>query len=79
MSKRAIDMPEISKGFTKNNYFSEASQKLGMTQNEMTQMIWDSYQPNKIWYVIVGIGVVTVLALFIYDRLIVRPREKQIS
>jgi len=79
MSKRAIDMPEISKGFTKNNYFAEASEKLGMTQNEMTQMIWDSYQPNKIWYVIVGIGVVTVLALFIYDRLVVRPREKQIS
>ena len=79
MSKRAIDMPEISKVFTKNNYFSEASEKLGMTQNEMTQMIWDSYQPNKIWYVIVGIGIVTILALFIYDRLIVRHREKQIS
>jgi len=79
MSKRAIDMPEISKGFTKNNYFTVASEKLGMTKNEMTQMIWDSYQPNKIWYVIVGIGVVTVLALFIYDRLIVRPREKQLS
>jgi len=79
MSKRAIDMPEISQEFTKNNYFAVASEKLGMTQNEITQMIWNSYQPNKIWYVIVGIGVVTIVALYVYDKLVVRPREEQIS
>jgi len=78
MSKRAIDMPEITKDFTKNDYFSLASEKLNMTQNQVTQMIWDIYQPNKIWYVIVGIGIVTILALFIYDRLVVRPKEKQV-
>ena len=76
MAKRAIEMPEISNSFTKNNYFAEASEKLGITQTEMTQMIWDNYQPNRIWYVIVGIGVVTILALVVYDRLVVRPREK---
>ncbi len=78
MSRRAIDMPEISYEFTKNNYFAVAAEKLGLTQNEMTQMIWDSYQPNKIWYVIVGIGIVTIVALIVYDRLVVRPRENQI-
>ncbi len=77
MKNRTIDMPEISNVFTKNDYFSLASEKLNMTQNEMTQMIWNTYQPNKIWYVIVGIGVVTILALVIYDRLVVRPQEKQ--
>jgi len=48
-----------------------------MTQTEMTQMIWDTYNPNKIWYVIVGIGIVTILALFVYDRLVIRPKEKK--
>ena len=76
MSKRAIEMPEISESFTKNDYFTSASEKLGMTQPEMTQMIWDNYQPNKIWYVIVGIGIVTILALFIYDNLVIKPKEK---
>lgn len=76
MGKRNISMPEISDDFSKNQYFAEASEKLGMTQNEMTQMIWDSYQPNRIWYVIVGIGVVTIIALFIYDMLVIRPKEK---
>jgi dipeptide/tripeptide permease len=77
MSRRGIDMPEITQEFTKNNYFASASEKLGMTEIEMTQFIWDSYNPNKIWYVIVGIGVVTILALTVYDRIVIRPKESQ--
>ena len=77
MSNRNIDMPVISKDFTKNDYFILASEKLNMSQNEMTKLMWDTYHPNKIWYVIVGIGVVTILALYIYDRLVVRPKEKE--
>ena len=46
-----------------------------MSENEMTQFIWDSYQPNKIWYVIVGIGVVTIIALSVYDKFVIRPKE----
>lgn len=76
MATRGISMPEISNEFTKNNYFAMASEKLGMTETEMTQMIWDTYSPNKIWYVIVGIGIVTILALFLYDMFVIRPREK---
>ena len=53
MSSRGIAMPEITQEFTKNDYFATASEKLGMTQTEMTQFIWDHYNPNKIWYVIV--------------------------
>jgi dipeptide/tripeptide permease len=78
MVKRGIGMPEISKEFTKNDYFSLASEKLNMSQIQMTQLIWDNYQPNKIWYVIVGIGVVTITALIIYDWMVIRPKEKQI-
>ena len=68
-------MPEVSKEFTKNDYFALASEKLEMTQTQMTQLIWDTYNPNKIWYVIVGIGIVTILALTIYDRVVIRPKE----
>ncbi len=75
MSTRGIDMPEITKEFTKNDYFELASQKLSMGKWEMTQFLWDTYNPNKIWYVIVGIGVVTILALSIYDKKVIKPRE----
>jgi len=75
MSDRGIAMPEITQEFTKNNYFASASEKLGMTETQMTQFIWDNYNPNRIWYVITGIGVVTILALIIYDRMVIRPKE----
>lgn len=79
MASRGIAMPEITQAFTKNDYLATASQKLGMTQTEMTQYIWDNYNPNKIWYVITGIGVFTIIALTIYDRMVIRPKEAQVK
>lgn len=76
MSKRNITMPEVTENFSKNQYFELAEQKLGVTHWEMTQMLWTNYNPNKIWYVIVGIGVVTIIALSIYDQVVIKPREK---
>lgn len=75
-SNKDLSMEGIGGTFSKNDYFAQASEKLGMTQNEMTQFLWDTYQPNQIWYVIVGIGIVTILALFVYDRMVIRPKEK---
>jgi hypothetical protein len=77
MATRGISMPAVDKTFTKNDYFALASEKLGMSETEMTQFVWDSYDPSKIMYVIVGIGVVTILALFFYDRLVIRPNAKK--
>ena len=76
MTNRGIQMPEVTKEFTKNDYFAMASEKLDLTQTQMTQLIWDTYNPNKIWYVIVGIGIVTILALAIYDKMVIKPKEK---
>ena len=75
MTTRGIEMPEISQSFTKNDYFALASQKLNMGQWEMTQMLWDGYNPNKIWYVIIAIAIVTIVALSVYDKLVIKPRE----
>ena len=76
MSARSIDMPSISESFTKNDYFAMASEKMGLTEVEMTQFIWESYDPGRIMYVIVGIGILTITALFVYDRLVIRPNER---
>lgn len=79
MSSRGISMPSITEKFSKNDYFALASEKLEMTQTQMTQLIWDTYQPNKIWYVIVGIGVVTIAALVLYDNLVIKPKERSVA
>jgi len=77
VAKRGIEIPAVTESFTKNDYFKMASEKLGMSQQEMTQMLWDTYHPNKIWYVIVAVGIVTVIALYLYDQLVIRPNERK--
>ncbi len=77
MATRNIAMPELSDTFSKNDYYNLAAQKLGMTHQQVTDFLWNSYEPHKIAYVIVGIGLITVTALYIYDKTVIRPKEKE--
>lgn len=76
MSK-SINISQINFPFSKNEYFALAEQKLGMEHWEMADMLWQTYQPNKIWWVIVGIGLFSIISLTIYDRFIIKPLEKK--
>ncbi len=69
------DVSQVHLPFSKNEYYALAEQKLGMSHWELVDYLWNTYQPNKIWYVVFGIGIFTVITLTIYDRLIIRPRE----
>ncbi len=74
---KGIDVSTIQTPFSKNEYFALASQKLNMTHWEMTDMLWNSYSPNKIWYVVCAVGLVSIVALIIYDQFVVKPLEKK--
>ena len=76
-ASKNIDISNVHLPFSKNEYFALAEQKLNMSHWEMTDMLWNTYDPNKIWLVIVGIGVFSIISLTIYDRLVVRPLEKK--
>lgn len=79
MAEKGIEMPEVNDRFTKNDYFALAEQKLGMSSLDLQNILWETYQPNKIWIVVVGIGAVTIVALYIYDILVIKPREKKLK
>jgi POT family proton-dependent oligopeptide transporter len=76
-AQKGIDVSSISTPFSKSEYFAMAEQKLGMTHWEMTNMLWQSYNPNKIWYVVCAVGLVSIVALIIYDQMVVRPLERK--
>lgn len=76
-SSKAIDVSQIHLPFSKNEYFSLAEQKLGMGHWEMVDMLWNTYSPNKIWIVIVGIGLFSIFSLMIYDKLVIKPLERK--
>ncbi len=74
---KGIDVSAIQTPFSKSEYFALASQKLNMTHWQMTDMLWNSYSPNKIWYVVCAVGLVSIVALIIYDQFVVKPLEKK--
>lgn len=76
-TQNQTDISTLKFPFSKNEYFSLAEQKLDMSHWEMVDMLWEKYQPNKIWIVIVGIGLFSIISLWLYDRLIIRPLEKK--
>ncbi|MGG5505758.1 MULTISPECIES: MFS transporter [unclassified Myroides] len=76
-ASKAIDISQIHFPFSKNEYFALAEQKLGMSHWEMVDMLWNTYSPNKIWYVIFAIGIFSVVTLVIYDKLVIKPIENK--
>jgi POT family proton-dependent oligopeptide transporter len=69
---RGIDLPAIEGHFTKNDYFNSAATKMNMNPDQLTQYLWNKYEPSSFWFVVLGIGVTASAMLFIYDRFIIK-------
>lgn len=70
-------LPAISEHFSQNDYLYAAAAKMNMTNSQFTQFLWDKYHPSSIWMVISGIGLAAVIALFLYDRLVLKTKPVQ--
>ena len=70
VAKREISIPEISEGFTKNDYVRMASQKLGMDGSTLDNFLWTNYHPSNILFIYSGVALSAVVLLWVYDRFI---------
>lgn len=68
--KRGLTIPEIGEKFTKTDYFNEAARQMNMSQDQLTQLLWNSYHPQTIWILFSSIALSAVVLLFLYDRFI---------
>jgi hypothetical protein len=75
LSTKNIELPQLDENYTKNNFYTEAAEKLQMTQEQMTTHVWNNYHPGNIWFVIAGIGMLTIIGLVIYDQVIKRKEK----
>ena len=76
VTARGLQIPEISKAFSATDYFNKAGELMGMDQNQLTQYLWNTYNPSNIWYVILAIGFFSVTALYFYDRLLLNKKAQ---
>jgi len=74
---KGIDITNVHFPFSKNEYFALAEQKLDIGHWEIVDMLWQTYNPNKIWYVIVGIGLFSIISLSLYNNLVIKPIENK--
>ena len=71
VSKRGLEIQEIGETFTQNDYYQKAGELIGMDQQQLTDFLYTSYNPSKIWIVFSAIGVGTVVCLYLYDKFII--------
>ena len=77
IAARGIQLPEISKEFTQNNFINKAASSMHMTNHELTNYLWNTYHPSNIWVVFSGIGVATAILLLLYDKLILKSKSER--
>ncbi len=67
----------VTPDITKNDYIAQVADKTGMNMGDFTQHLWDTYHPNQILYIFVGIGIVTFLSLVFYDKVYVKRLDRK--
>ncbi|MDP2722369.1 MAG: MFS transporter [Bacteroidales bacterium] len=56
--------------WTKQEYFTETARALHLSDADFTQYLWQTFHPNNIWMVVFGIGMVSAILLWVYNKLI---------
>jgi len=74
VAARGLDIQSIGDNFTQNDYMNRAAELMGMNRLELTDYLWQTYNPSKIWMVVFAIGITTVVLLYLYDKLLLKSK-----
>ncbi len=77
IARQDFNIPEVSDQFTKTDYLQALAIQLKLSEFELTQYLWQEYHPGRIWVVLMGIGLTAALALYIYDRKLIRKKGQR--
>jgi len=75
--QHGVEKLNLSGEFSKNDLINEAAKSLHTTPDRLTQQLWETYHPSQIWYIIAGIGLITIVGLVVYDRVIAAKAKKE--
>lgn len=75
LASKGLSVPELSDNFSQTDLFNKAGELLNMTQSEITSYLWTTYNPSRIWFVLLSIGAGASFLLFLYDRFLIRKTK----
>lgn len=70
---RGIEVPDV----TQNELLAKAITDFNMSASELNTFLWDKYNPSSIWMVIVTIGLAAALALYLYDKFLLKEHSNK--
>ena len=70
------DTAENIKDMDDGLLFKQSLAKLDMTTLELNQLLYATYNPGTIWLIFGGIGIVTGVLLFLYNRFVLMNKAK---
>jgi len=76
IQSRGISIPALEEKLSPHDLMIFACDKLNLSESALTNLLWNKYHPSSIWMVIAGIGILTAILLFIYDRFIPQKTEE---
>ena len=68
MAEKGMNIPE---NISQNALFTESAKYLNMSNNELTNYLWNTYHPSNIWIVIISIGLLSAAALWLYNKFLI--------
>ncbi len=71
VASRKLSIPEISGSFSQNDYINKAAELMHMNTHELTTYLWNTYHPYNIWMIFAAIGGTTVVAMLLFNWLVV--------
>lgn len=71
--EKGIHLQAPGEGFSLNDYYMAAAKALNVPPDQLTAWLWETARPWKIWILFTAIGLITFLALILYNRLVMKP------
>ena len=47
-----------------------------MSPAELTEFLWNTYQPNKLWFLVLAMGAFTIISVYIYNKMMIKTKER---
>lgn len=79
VSDRGFEIPAISEQFTQTQYMERAQELFGMNSQELTQYLWDNYNPSNIWILFSGVALTASILLLLYDKFILKGQSNEVK
>ena len=69
---------EATVGVKRSGAFQALMEHMKLNGTDATQLLWDTYSPQQVWYQLAGIGVASIIALFFFIRWVRRTGDMDV-